>query len=313
MRKLISMEGTIKTNDGREFTRLVGGFGDDRPVFTIWQLAELIGLKTKVLSQTFNRNINKFQNLVDYLDLKSEVTQSDHEINLKDFYTTNKLNRSNQWIIFSQAGLMKILKISNTDESWKLYEDFIEDYFKTKAELVVAENTMENNIKTLMDTKKMLLGSVILEQDEMKRLDIMQQIEKINNQIEENKITLTKEETVRQFEDIVILADKFTNSNKCYDIGLFSKLLDIPQMGRNNMFKWFRENKMLQDNNIPYQNMTDKFKVVYTQRNGQTYTKTLLKADGVKYVVKKLIKDGYIEGMSTEEILDKLKNLEEVA
>lgn len=311
--KLISVDGSVKTKDGREFTRLIGGFGDDKPIFTIWQVAELIGLKVKVLMQTFNRNTDRFDKDVDYADLKVEVTHSDHEINLKDFYHYNKLNRTNQWIIFSQSGLLKVLKISNTKESWDIYENFIEDYFKTKAELIVAEKTIEENSNTLVDTKKMLLGSIFLEKDDSKRMDMMCQVERINDQLIENAKTLAKEETIEKFKDIMTIADKFTNSKSCYDIGLFAKILDIPQMGRNKMYKWMREEKMLQTNNAPYQNMMDKFKVIKVDNNGFACTKTLLKGDGVKFVVNRLIKKGYINNLTTEEVLDKLRDMTEVA
>lgn len=313
--KLILGDGTVKTKDGREFTRLIGGFGDDKPIFTIWQVADLLNNRTDKLFDNFNRNINKFKDGLDYIDLKKKVDnpKKGNEINLKDFYHINRLNKTKQWIIFSQSGLLKMLKISNTKESWDIYEDFIEDYFKTKAELIVAEKTIEENSNILVDTKKMLLGSIFLEKDDSKRMDMMCQVERINDQLIENAKTLAKEETIEKFKDIMTIADKFTNSKSCYDIGLFSKILDIPQMGRNKMYKWMREEKILQTNNAPYQNMMDKFKVIKVDNNGFTCTKTLLKGDGVKFVVNRLIKNGYINNLTTEEVLDKLRDMTEVA
>lgn len=313
MSKLISSEGTIKTNDGREFTKLIGGFGDNKPMFTVWQVADLLNMKTKAIMENLNNNIENFENNLDYKDLKVAIDEIDSEINLRDFYHVNKLNATKQWIIFSQSGLLKMIKISSSKESWKLYEEFIEDYFKTKVELIVAENTIENTINVLMDTQKMLIGSIVLETDTSKRMELMTQLKQIEDQIEEAKITLAKQDTIKQFEDIVTLVDKFTNTNKCYDIGLFSKLLSVPNMGRNKMFRWLREERMLQSDNIPYQNMMDKFKVVYTERNGKMFAKTLVKGEGVKYIIKKLIKDGYIDSMTVDEIMDKLKDMEEAS
>lgn len=315
--KLISSEGIAKTKDGREFTRLIGGFGDEKPIFTIWQVAELLNMKTKDVMENFNYNNNngRFEENTDYKDLKVGVGNSDSNIKeeLKQYYHINKLNATKQWIIFSQSGLMKIVKTSTTNEAWKLYEDFIEDYFKTKAELIVAEKTIDENSNTLVDTKKMLLGSIFLEKDDSKRMDMMCQVERINDQLIENAKTLAKEETIEKFKDIMTIADKFTNSKSCYDIGLFAKILDIPQMGRNKMYKWMREEKMLQTNNAPYQNMMDKFKVIKVDNNGFACTKTLLKGDGVKFVVNRLIKKGYINNLTTEEVLDKLRDMTEVA
>lgn len=311
--KLISVDGIVKTKDGREFTRLIGGFGDDNPIFTIWQVAELLNTETRTIFRNFENNKKRFENLIDYRDLRLAIHDRDNEINLKDYYHSNKLNATKQWIVFSQSGLLKMLKISNTKESWDIYENFIEDYFKTKVELIVAEKTIEENSNTLVDTKKMLLGSIFLEKDDSKRMNLMCQVEKINDQLIENAKTLAKEETIEKFKDIVTIADKFTNSKSCYDIGLFAKILDIPQMGRNNLYKWMRKEKMLQINNAPYQNMMDKFKVIKVDNNGYICTKTLLKGDGVKFVVNRLIKSGYINNLTTEEVLYKLKGMTEVA
>lgn len=315
--KFILTDGSSETKDGKIFTRLVGGFGDDKPIFTIWQVSELLNMKTKDVMENFNYNNDngRFVKDLDYKDLKVGVGNSDSGIkeNLKAYYHINKLNATKQWIIFSQSGLMKIIKTSTTDEAWKLYEDFIEDYFKTKAELIVAEKTIEENSNTLVDTKKMLLGSIFLEKDDSNRMELMCQVEKINDQLIENAKTLAKEETIEKFKDIVTIADKFTNSKKCYDIGLFAKILDIPNMGRNKLYKWMREEKILQNNNAPYQNMMDKFKVIEVENNGYSCTKTLIKGEGIKFIVNRLIKNGYINNLINEEVLEKLKDLTEVA
>ena len=314
--KLIYSDGTVKTKDGREFTRLIGAFGEDKPIFTIWQVSELLGSRTDKLFDNLNRNIDKFEIGIDYIDLKEKEVGNPlrgSEIHLRDFYHKNRLNATKQWVIFSQSGLLKMIKISNTKESWDIYENFIEDYFKTKVELIVAENNLKENIKNLEDTKKILIGSLVMETDEAKKIEIFMQLEKINNQIRENEKTLIKEETIKQFEDIITIAEKFTNGKECFDIGLFSKALGIKEMGRNNMMKWMREEKILKNNNEPYQNMMDKFNVIKVEKNERYYTKTLLKPKGVKFLVEKLKKQGYIENISYNDILNKLTNSKEVA
>lgn len=102
----------------------------------------------------------------------------------------------------------------------------------------------------------------------------------------QNKVKRYKEEN----EILGAIADRFTNANKLYDIGKFSKILDIKDFGRNKMFEWLREEKYLMADNEPYQHQTDKFKMIYTKKNGKEYSKTLLKSKGISYIVKKLIK-----------------------
>ena len=309
--KLIYSDGIVKAKDGREFTRLIGGFGENKPIFTLWQVGELLNINTRDIMKNFNKNIIRFENKIDYIDLKVDVDGIHSEINLRDFYHKNRLNATKQWIIFSQSGLLKMIKISNTKESWDIYENFLEDYFRTKVELMVAENNIQDNIKLLEENKKLLIGSLVMESDESKRIEIFMQLEKINNQIRENEKTLVKEETLKQFENVIAIADKFTNSEECFDIGLFSKFMNIKNMGRNNMMKWLRKEKILQEDNQPYQKMMDKFRIIKTEKNGRLYNKTLLTSKGVKFLVEKLTKQGYIKDINYNDVLNKLTNYQE--
>ena len=313
--KLINSDGEVITNDGRKFTRLVGGFGEGKPIITVKQVSELLEQELRVVNQTINRNIKEFEMGVDIVDLKKRsITESDTvDYSLLNMNKQSVSNSKNIYIL-SQSGFLLYLRYAKGEKATNVYKSFIEDYFKTKVELVVAKNTIQENINTiqenintLLDTKKMLLGSALMEQDETKRYEIMLQLEKINNQILDNEKTLAKEETIEQFKEVVEIADRFTSDKKLYDIGVFSKILDIPKLGKINMFRWLRDSKILNDKNIPYQRYSEYFKVINVTKNDREFTKTMLKGNGVKFVVKQLIKDGYIDNLSPDEVYAKLE------
>ena len=92
------------------------------------------------------------------------------------------------------------------------------------------------------------------------------------------------------------------NNNSAYDVGAFAKSLNIKGMGRNNLFKFLRNENILMENNEPYQNHIQHFEVKYTEKNGKTYTKTLITPLGIKYVIEQLYKGGYIQKFSKEKI-----------
>ena len=73
-------------------------------------------------------------------------------------------------------------------------------------------------------------------------------------------------------------------------------------MGRNNLFKFLRNENILMENNEPYQNHIQHFEVKYTEKNGKTYTKTLITPLGIKYVIEQLYKGDYIQKFSKEKI-----------
>lgn len=192
----IFTDGVVKNGD-REFTRLIGGFGENKPMFTIWQASELLGLRTAKVLENFTRNESNFEEDVDFTDLKSAVPQKDSDttIDITSFlknvgYSQNKLNATKRWLAFSFSGMMKLVKIATTKESWNIYDSFLEDYFKTKAENIVMKRTLEEEIEFIKGEKAMLIGTMIMEQDEQKRIEYTMQLERLNNRLSELKSSL---------------------------------------------------------------------------------------------------------------------------
>lgn len=299
----------------REFTKLLGGFGDDKPIFTVWQSSDLLGKATREIIQNYNNNIDKFEVGLDVIDLKSAINQNDSEVKasitkaLKDIgYSQNKLNATSQWLGFSFSGIMKLVKIVNSEESWSIYDEFLEDYFKTKAENIVMEKTLEESKQTLIDERKYILGSVIFETNTTKKLELLERDKKLEEQIKEIEITLAKEQLMEQVQDRLAIADAFSQSDKEYSIDTLSRFINIKGLGRNNFYKWMRDNNILMNNNQPYQKFMDNFHVIPITNNKFAESKTLIKAKGVSYIVKKLIKDGKIQSKSYEDII---KNIDE--
>jgi len=314
-------EGKVKTKDGkREFTRLVGGFGEDKPMFTIWQSGDLLGVRSGDIKDNFERNEENFEEGIDYLDLKSANVQNGSEINvgittfLKEVgYSQSKLNATKRWLTFSFSGMMKLVKISTTKESWEIYDGFLESYFKIKVENIVMKKTLKEEKEFLINQKKFMLGSMIMEQDEIKVIELFKQNEKLSDRIKEIDIVLSNEELTKRIQEELqgdlAIADSFTNSINCWDIGVFSKTLDIKGFGRNKLYEWMREQKFLMHDNCPYQTHSEHFKVLpvknkYTDR---VDNKTLIKAKGVKYIFEKLIKDGKVIPKSINEVIEELK------
>lgn len=308
-------DGIVEVKE-RQFTRLIGGFGADKPIITTKQVAELMNYDVKVVNQTINRNIDEFVKEGNYIKDLKEVTESDHNLEmLKSLgYTNMAISKAKNIYALSQAGFLLYLKFAEGDKAIELYKNFIEDYFKTKAENKVMEKTLIEEKQFLIDRKKFILGSMFMEQDENKRMDFFKENETISNKIKEIDIVLSKENLIEQLQPQLSIADKFTNVDGYYDIGTFSKILKVKNMGRNNMFEWMREQKILMNNNQPYQKYIDYFKVLPVENkfNGKMNYKTMIKANGVKYIFERLIKDKKIIPKSIDEVLAELSEFDKV-
>ena len=127
----------------------------------------------------------------------------------------------------------------------------------------------------------------------------------------QNKVQRYKEEN----EVLKGLTDSFLNGKNCYDVGTYSKIISAKDpntnkiLGRNKLFQWLKENKILMSNNMPYQNMMDYFKVISVENkfNGHINNKTLITPKGIKYIYKRLLKDNKVIDKDFETIISELK------
>lgn len=123
--------------------------------------------------------------------------------------------------------------------------------------------------------------------------------------IAESKVAI-REKLLEDNKENIEIAEQLTKTDNTYDIGVFSKTLHIKGLGRNNFYRYLREKKVLMKDNVPYQSYIDYFKVIAIDNAFQP-SKTLIKINGVKYIIKKLIEDGYLkEAFNVEKLLKEL-------
>ena len=140
--------------DGFEFTGIEGGFGEDKKAMLVKDIAAIHGRPVKAINQAIERQINRFKNGIDILDLKVEnfaVTLSDLGFN------QGQINASKHIYLLSERGYAKLLKILEDDKAWEIYDELVDNYFnmrqtiKTDNKALVANKRlaiMEENAKT---------------------------------------------------------------------------------------------------------------------------------------------------------------------
>lgn len=305
---------SIKTEDGREFTRLMGGFDEDKPIISDIQIAELLGYKNgaRQVRQQIERNSKYFEYGVHINDLKIVVAESDNNSNTLQLlgYSKMAIAKSQNIYILSQAGFLLYLKFAEGDNAVEVYKNFIEDYFQTKAENITLKKTIDEEIEELKKQKAFFIGMGAMESDPAKQIELFREMENVNLRIIKLEKTLTQKQTVEELQPQLHIAETVGNIKGYYDMGNFAKILGVEKLGRNNMFKWLRENKLLMQDNNPYQNYMKYFKVIpVVSSNGFKSSKTMLKPNGIEYVVKRLIKDGKIITRDVDAIIDELESI----
>lgn len=115
---------------------------------------------------------------------------------------------------------------------------------------------------------------------------------------EERAARLAAENKIKVLEPKAGFYDDVAGSKDAIEMGNVAKVLAIKGIGRNKLFELLREKKILQANNIPYQQYVDReyFRVLeqkYTTPKGETKIniKTLVFQKGVDYI-RKVVKEG---------------------
>ena len=106
-------------------------------------------------------------------------------------------------------------------------------------------------------------------------------------------------ELIENQKPMVEFANQITQSKDTIDIGQLAKVVhdENIKIGRNKLFDWLRNNKILMTNNVPYQPFIDNkyFKVIETTKHttygDKIFTKTLVTGKGQAYIVEKLRKE----------------------
>lgn len=228
--------GEVITSGDREYTRLIGGFKEGQSIISTMQISELMGFELRVVNQTIERNMESFEDGLDIIDLKEIITDRDHLLGMG--YSKVAVGRaSSKFHGLSQSRFLLYLKFAEGDKAIELYKGFIEDYFKTKYDNKELENTLQEQIDFLTEEKVTSLGRMFIEPSEGKKMEYMNDIERINGQLiklqskkdnekidialnEQSKLTETKMEYVNQ-----------TNFGTCFNLRIGSvmvgKLLQI--------------------------------------------------------------------------------------
>ncbi|WP_291653951.1 ORF6C domain-containing protein [Clostridium sp.] len=155
MNNLIKINGLVNI-EGMQFHNIEGGFGKGKKAMLAKEIAEIHGRELKFINQNINRNIKRFTEGLDIVDLKGtqfEVTLSNHGI-----YTQNSINASNNIYLLSEIGYSKLLKILEDDVAWEQYEKLVDGYFNMRGQaLNTSKLSKELQAILMLDNKTLEL------------------------------------------------------------------------------------------------------------------------------------------------------------
>ena len=227
----------------------------------------------------FNRK--RFKDGIDIIDLNTSDV-------FRDFVKENNLktnNRTKNIFLLSERGYAKLIKIMDTDLAWEIHDKLMDEYF-TMREIINSNEQLKANL--LLQIYNGGQEGVIA-----------------SKQLTEIEVQEATTPLLKEIEELSPMAKKFElfiDTEGLIDITTFSKNLSIKKLGRNNMYKYLRDNKYLMKDNQPYQEYVANGMFVLKPsghhiQNGEIVQdyKTYLTKKGINKLLDKITKDGYIK------------------
>ena len=116
--------------EGMKFHDIEGGFGQNKKLMLVKDIAEIHNRGLKDINRNINNNIKRFKKGIDILDLKNGGFDS----LLQDSgFSSRDVSISNNIYILSERGYSKLLKILEDDFAWEQYEKLVDGYFNMRA------------------------------------------------------------------------------------------------------------------------------------------------------------------------------------
>ena len=257
---------------GMEIPIIAGGFGEGCKAMFAKTIAEIHETRLDKINALINSHIDEFEVGIDILDLMS----NEESLNLAKGLGFITNNRQKNCYLLSEAGYMLLVGFMNTEKSKQIRKQLRREYFAMR-EVINSQEQLRNKLL----------------------LDLFSNDPEVVANAHKRLVELETKPLLEKIDSIEPLADKYNiylDTDGLTDIATFSKDLGIKKLGRNNMYKWLKDNKYLMKDNMPYQRYVDQgiFLVkptgTFINHDGEIEQahKTYITKKGVDYIINKL-------------------------
>ncbi|EFQ43465.1 putative toxin-antitoxin system, toxin component, Bro family [Lactobacillus crispatus CTV-05] len=232
-----------------EFTGIEGGFGEGKKAMLVKDIALIHGRPVKAINQAIERQLNRFKNGIDILDLKVEnfaVTLSDLGFN------QGQINASKHIYLLSERGYAKLLKILDDDKAWDIYDELVDNYFNMRVAI------KENN-PAIVNQERL---KIMKDNSATRKANILYKIAMATESNSSKQALLAKAaETITGEMTIPIMKKKYYSAKEVGDkLGITANMvgrianklgLKADQPGQNKYGRWANSKSQYSDKEVP--------------------------------------------------------------
>ncbi|AEB63865.1 MULTISPECIES: Rha family transcriptional regulator [Bacillus] len=221
------------------------------------EVADMVGKEHKEFLRTIHNHIQ----ILESAELRSQ------DFYIKDHYKTEGNNKSYKYYLLTRKGCDMVANKMNGTKGVLFTAHYVTRFEEMETQL-----------------KKQLVPSYMID-NSIQRAERWIQEQKERERIESEKLLL--EQQVTEYQPKVEKYHQFLDADGLMDIGSLAKELNIKGFGRNKLFTFLKDQKILMANNLPYQKYMGRglfeVKSVPTSKIGYV-SKTYLTAKGADYI-----------------------------
>lgn len=229
---------------GKEIPVVYGGFGKEQRCICDKTIAEIHEVEIKHVRELISRNIIRFKENIDFIDLKKVVVLNDNNLLQKLGYTKMQISKAEHIYLLSERGYNKLIKIMDSNMAWVVYNQLMDKYFSMRED--------KENQKYNIHNGKELIALALIE---------------ANKIIEEKEnIIATKEQLIGELKPKADYTDRILQSKA---------LVTITQIAKDYGMSGEKINEILHKLKVQYKQNGQWLLYACYQAKGYTHSETI--------------------------------------
>lgn len=181
MDELVRVTGNQKFM-GKEIQVVLGGFGEDKKCISDKTVAEIHDQPVIEIRKSIGRNVKRFKENVDFLDLKIVSDEITNNLLNQLGYSQMQISKAEHIYILSERGYAKLIKIMDTDMAWDVHDQLMNEYFELREEKKNMDSLsplLQFLVKTELEQKRQAKEIAEVREQSQKAVDRVESIREV--------------------------------------------------------------------------------------------------------------------------------------
>lgn len=201
---------------GMKIPVIEGGFDENSKCVTDKMIAEIHGIKTIHVRENINKNLSRFREGIDYIDMKKVIDIVDNNLLLSIGYSKMQISKSDAIYLLSERGYAKLIKIMDSDKAWEIHDILMDEYF-----------SMRKTIREYISATDLAMLKVLKSKNKQETMIALKEYNEL--------VVKPLQDTIERQKPMVGLAEMRIDKKGCYSLTDVTKSLHLK---RGQITRW---------------------------------------------------------------------------